>query len=124
MSDPASVLRAAFDQLRDELLDELDRRIAPLRDEMRELRALATTDAPASLSVKRTLARHDVSISTWNRWLADLESGLDDLVIRPNGPGGKILVPVAEFDAWLRARRERAEERRERHDRRGRAVAS
>lgn len=129
--DPVSDIRFAFERLREDLIDEFERRLEPLREELRELRTRAHAERPASLTVKATLERHSLSISTWGRWLADPTSGLGEgpdgepgVVIRPNGPGGRILVPVDAFDAWLRARRDRAEQRRERHDRRGRAVAS
>lgn len=51
------------------------------------------------------------SRSTFDRWLADpaegLELGPEPVVIRPNGPTGKVLVHLARMQRWLDARGKR-----------------
>lgn len=56
------------------------------------------------VSVDEACERWGFSRSSWDRWLADRTSGLREVVIPV---GSRVLVPVNEFDGWLRALRGR-----------------
>lgn len=107
--DPVGAVRAALEDLRDELRAEVERQVAPLRAAVEELRRPAAERD--CLEVSEACRRYSFSRSTWARWLADPTSGLEPdprhgpgVVIRPNGPGGKVLIRRAPFEAWLAAR--------------------
>ena len=108
--DPVGAVRAALEDLREEMRAEIERQLAPLRAALEDLRRPAA--AKELLEVGEACERYSFSRSTWARWLADPATGLEPdprrgvpgVVIRPNGPGGKVLVRRAELEAWLAAR--------------------
>lgn len=108
--DAPGALRAALEDLRDELRAEFESQLAPLRTALEDLRRPAS--AKELLEVSEACERYSFSRSTWARWLADPATGLEPdprrgvagVVIRPNGPGGKLLIRRAALEAWLDAR--------------------
>lgn len=88
------------------LRDEFDGKLAALRDELLEVAARAAR--PRCVSVERACEDYGFSRATFDRWLADPRCGLDagpaPVVLRPNGPGGKVVVHVERLEAWLDAR--------------------
>lgn len=96
------LIAGALEELRAELRAELERRVAEVRDEV--LARVEARSARRCLSVAEACEAYSFSRATWDRWLADPTTGLEAVVLRPNGPGGRVLVPVEAFEAWLRAR--------------------
>jgi hypothetical protein len=88
-------------------LEPLTARIATLES--------ARTEARPLLTVREACARFGFSRATLNRWVADPRCGLDGrpepIVVRPNGPGGKVLVHAVRMQAWLDAGGARARPR-------------
>lgn len=86
-------------------LDELRKEISGLRQEVRQLRALAP-DSKASrcLTIDETCAAYRVSKATFERWKEDARTGLRGVLLQPGGPGTRVLVPVAAFERWLTER--------------------
>ena len=93
----------ALDALRAELRAEFQDELRRLREELR-----TAGGGPMCIRVAQACDRFGFARSTFDRWLADSRVGLDagpePVVIRPNGPGGKVLVHVARMQAWLDAR--------------------
>lgn len=89
-----------------EVVDALMR---PVVDQLQALEARLSElearpgEAARCVSVREACERWGFSRSTWDRWLADRESGLREVVVQA---GRRVLVPVAEFEGWLRSRRE------------------
>lgn len=87
------------------LLSELRSGLEDVSARVEDLAAIVRAGpGPRALSIDDACTSWGFSRATFARWLADSESGLESVVIRPNGPGGRVLVPVEAFEAWLRAR--------------------
>ncbi len=78
--------------------------VVALRAELAEVARVVRLSSARCLSIADACEAFSVSRSTFDRWLSDPASGLEAVVLRPNGPGGRVLVPVEGFEAWLRAR--------------------
>lgn len=88
------------DRERLDLVAELERRIAML--EARTAAATpATTEQPVYLSPKKFAKRWDLGERTVRGWL-----GLDDGLPHVTAGAKLVRIPVADGDAWVRARRE------------------
>lgn len=63
---------------------------------------------PVCVPPDRACETFGFSRSTFDRWLADpaegLERGPEPVVLRPNGPTGKVMVHVERMQRWLDAR--------------------
>lgn len=66
-------------------------------------RAIAERPTPVFVSVSEVCRSYSISRSTFDRELSDPESGLKPLLTRIRG---RWRVPLTEFDAWFRERRE------------------
>lgn len=76
---------------------------AEFRAELEVLRAELTSpnkDPRRCLSPDEICEIYGFSRSTFDRWLADRHTGLEEVVQRPRG-GRLVLVPRAEFEDWL-----------------------
>lgn len=108
MGDPLErvvpALREVLDEHRRRVLDDVDRRLADLRAELRA--ELACAAKPRCLTVAEVCERFRLSRSTWDRSLADRSNGLWAL-LEPWRIGRRVRVPVAEFEAWLIRRKRR-----------------
>tara|TARA_R110002072_G_scaffold301622_1_gene481766 strand:- start:1539 stop:1919 length:381 start_codon:yes stop_codon:yes gene_type:complete len=83
------VLRDRLGHLLEELLGEPVEEFKQRRHDLRR-----------ALTVKETCAAYGFSRSTWDRiWAERLQNGLEGLVFRL---GSKLLIPVPEFERWLR----------------------
>ncbi len=60
------------------------------------------------LSINKACEAFSFSRSTFYRMLDDPDSGLRELVVRIPPETGRIKVPQAAFEAWLRQRRRRS----------------
>lgn len=56
------------------------------------------------LSINEVCQRYGISRSTFYRMLGDRRSGLRAVVVRIPPPHGRVRVPLAAFEAWLRTR--------------------
>tara|TARA_B100000965_G_C19361680_1_gene656279 strand:- start:253 stop:450 length:198 start_codon:yes stop_codon:yes gene_type:complete len=56
------------------------------------------------LTINQVCKRYGISRSTFYRMLADPQSGLRGVVVRIPPPTGRVRVPVAAFEAWLKRR--------------------
>jgi hypothetical protein len=116
-----SMFSGVFKDLRDHLVAEVDRRFTALRDEIVSMIEARATK-PRCMSIEETCKEFGFSRTTWDRWLADPITKLEDVILRPNGPGGRVLVPVETFEKWLRERGRKGQvagERPRRQDGRG-----
>lgn len=90
--------------LAEALRDELDRRDAAILAEIdRRLEQFEQLEHDDEvLKVKEVCQRYRFSRSTWDTWLADTRSGLENVIFRV---GREIRIPKTEFEAWLAKRR-------------------
>ncbi|HBP19280.1 MAG TPA: hypothetical protein DEA08_16010 [Planctomycetes bacterium] len=87
-----------LDSLRALVREEVERALSEQKSEQEH----DSTDE--WLSPDQACARFNVSRSSFDRWRSDPATGLEQLTPQPSGHGGRILVPVAGFEEWLRAR--------------------
>jgi hypothetical protein len=114
MSDTNAVsamFSSLFRDLREQVTAEIDKRFAVLKTEIISM-VEAQADRPRCLTIAEACKEFGFSRSTWDRWAADTTSGLDEVIVRPNGPGGRVLVPVETFERWLRGRHREGRRRR------------
>jgi membrane-bound lytic murein transglycosylase B len=96
---------------------ELARELGPLLADALRAAPAPQVPAPADpeyLSVNETCARYGFSRGTFDRMLRDASSGLADVVVRVPPVTGRVKVPTAAFEAWLRARPQGRKSRRSR----------
>lgn len=65
---------------------------------------MSTTSAAQFLTINEVCARYGISRATFYRMLADPRSGLRAIVVRIPPPRGRVRVPAADFEGWLKRR--------------------
>ena len=100
---PELGLDAHVREVVDALMRPVVGQLQALEARLSELESRPGEGSARCVSVREACERWGFSRSTWDRWLADRESGLREVVVQA---GRRVLVPVVEFEGWLRSRGE------------------
>ncbi len=96
--------------LPDSLPDDVRQALVKLHDHVlaKVTAQIAAATQPVCVTPDEACRLFPFSRATFDRWLADPREGLEEspepVVLRPNGPGGKVMVHVARMQRWLDAR--------------------
>lgn len=108
MKDPQVSIELLLREAMEVVTHPLLARLAECEARLGALEARHTDSERRCVSVDEACERWGFSRSSWDRWLADRASGLREVVIPA---GSRVLVPVSEFEGWMRARRDRSPRR-------------